>query len=140
MPDPCASGARLRSPEHALSIIALALGDDPATGTVLLVDRPPPAKGLAIPVVDDADATTVDRLDELVLTAMDSEPGCRVVLAARRPAGMRMVADADVQLWRRLQARHSAAGVALLDWFILSGRAAFSMAEIAGPPADWTPS
>ncbi len=131
--------SRLRSAEDALDVIALALSDNPDAGTVLLVDRPLPAEGFVIPVVDDVDGELVDRLDALVLEAMDSEPGCRIVLAARRREGLTMVEEADLRRWRRLQARHAATAIPLLDWFVLSAPVVFSMAEIAGPPANWAP-
>jgi hypothetical protein len=129
--------SRLRSAEHALHIISLALSDDGTTGTVLLIDRLPPAQGIAVPIDDDPDGRTADRVDELVLQAVDPEPGCRIVLAVRRRAGLSMVDESDVELWRRLPSRHKAAGIPLVDLFILSGQAAFSMAELVGPPADW---
>jgi hypothetical protein len=137
MHEPPTDHSRLRSAEHALHIISLALSDNGTTGTVLLIDRLPPAQGIAVPIDDDPDGRTADRVDELVLQAVDPEPGCRIVLAVRRRAGLSIVDESDVELWRRLQRRHTAAGIPLLDLFILSGQAAFSMAELVGPPADW---
>jgi len=137
MLEPTSRPSRLRSAEHALHIISLAFRDDGKTGTVLLIDRLPPAHGIAVPIDNDPNGEAVDRVDDLVLQAIDPEPGCRIVLAARRRPGLCMVDEVDLQLWRRLQARHVAAGIPLLDLFILSGQAAFSMAELAGPRADW---
>jgi hypothetical protein len=126
---------RLRSTEDALYVIDLALGPD--TGTVALIDRAEPAQGLAIPITGNADRELIDRLDSLVLEAIESEPGCRVVLATRRKAGLTGVAERDVDLWRQLQDRHAASGIPLLDWFVLSGPVVLSVAGLTGTSVDW---
>jgi hypothetical protein len=47
------------------------------------------------------------------------------------------VAEADLAAWRRLVRRHRSGPVTLLDWFVVTDDAIFSLAELSGPPAAW---
>jgi hypothetical protein len=137
-----AAGARLRSARDALDVITFVLDGD--TTAVALVDRPPPLDGLVACCDGPFTLADLDRFDECILDAAAASAvltgaGCRMVLASRGAAGIEMVDEAEIELWRKLQARHGATTVPLLDWFVVSGETAFSLAELAGPRARWRP-
>jgi hypothetical protein len=137
-----AAPARLRTARDALNVITYVLDGD--TTAVALVDRPQPLDGLVACCDGPLTLADVARLDECILeaaaaSALLTGASHRMVLASRRAPGLEMVDEADIELWRELHARHRATAVPLLDWFVVSGDTAFSLAELVGPRARWRP-
>ena len=119
---------RFRSAVDALDLVPAVVDDDPHTSTIVFVDRRPPDDGLVIPITGELDRAGIEQLDRVVLEGMDSEPGARFVIVSLRTTGSAWPSSEDVELWRRLQAQHDEASVPLLDWFIVAGDQAFSIA------------
>ena len=107
-----------------------------------LVDRRPPHDGLIACCTEPLTLADLD-LDECILEAAllteagCEATGCRMVLASCRPETVDVVDEADLELWRRLQARHATTSVPLLDWLVIGAGQALSLAELAGPRARW---
>ena len=134
---PAALG-RLQSKADALAVVRGVLDADPHTTTLALVDRRPPHDGLVACCSEPLTHADLDQLDECILeAALLAEAGCRMVLASWRPDAPDVVDEADLDLWRRLQARHAATPVPLLDWLVVGAGYARSLAEVAGPRPRW---
>ena len=152
---PPTARSRLQSQTEALELVATVLDADPHTTALVVVDRRPPHEGLVACCTEPLTLADLDQLDACILdAALVAEAGCRMVLATRRPpfgegvgAGAGgadaidvvddIIDEADLELWRRLQARHATSGVPLLDWFQIAGASVRSLAELAGPRARW---
>ncbi len=121
----------LSSTEDAIYLAELTLGDDSLAA--LVVDA-----RMAMPVSGDVPPDGVLAWHAILLEAMGDEPD-RVVLATRRETGPSFVLEDELDRWRTMQHRHCNRELVLADWFVfVRDEVVLSLAEIAGPPADWS--
>jgi hypothetical protein len=121
----------LSSTEDAIHLAQISLGDD---DLVAIVD----GARIVMPISGEVPPDAVLAIDELLLGMGDSLEGCRLVLATRRRQGPECVLESEIFLWRALQHAHAQESLALLDWLVfLDGGIVLSLAELAGPPAQW---
>jgi hypothetical protein len=123
---------RLRSARDALDVIEAAL--DEHTTTLVVVERAN-EPGLIVNLTGPVPLDHLERLHRLVLTALEGEPGCRLVLATRTATPE--PGPAEVAAWRRLQAHHAGRDAALVDWYLTDGQHAVSVAAAAGAVPTW---
>src|SRR5262245_34142944 len=123
---------RLRSARDAHDVIDAAF-DDHTTALVVVERATEP--GLVVNLAGPVPPRHLERLHGLVLTALDGEAGCRLVLATRTAAPA--PGAAELAVWRRLQARHDGRDTELLDWFLTDGERAVSVASAAGHTPRW---
>jgi DNA repair protein RadC len=120
--------------------VVLAVAADPprAETVVLLLDRA--SSGRTCVVCEGA--TTAEHVVELagvLRSVADQEPAvAAVVLATGRPDGGIQPTAEDHAAFFELRATLGAAGVAVLDWFLLGDGAAASVAELVGGCWLWT--
>jgi hypothetical protein len=125
---------RFRSARDALDLIETAL--DAQTTTLVIVERAT-ARGLVVNLAGPVPPDHLERLHGLVLSALEGEPGCRIVLATR--TGTPTPGSAEIGTWRRLQTKHAGRDAVLLDWFLTDGERAVSVAAAAGDTPTWAP-
>jgi hypothetical protein len=123
-------GLPLAGPEDALRVLLAVASDPPAPETVaLLLDGA--HRGLTCFVCEGAHrAPQVAELGTLLGRLTDQEPAvAAVVLATARPdGGIEPEAD-DERTFFSLQGALAERGVDLVDWFVLAGGLASSLAE-----------
>jgi hypothetical protein len=124
---------QFRSARDALDLIEAAL--DEHTTTLVIVERAT-GSGLVVNLAGPAPPDHVERLHELVFSALQNEAGCRLVLVSR--TAVLPIGAAEVTRWRRLQSRHAGTDVVLLDWFLTDGDCVVSVARAAGDHPEWT--
>jgi hypothetical protein len=86
-----------------------------------------------MPIIGGPDErhTAIDPLVDVLIRALEGNPDgpMGVVLCSVRPGEGIDETLADVETWRRLQARCQDAGIELLDWFLSDHPYSRSMAE-----------
>ena len=124
--------ASLSSREDAIRLADVYRHDD----LVAIVDGP--AK-LVMPVGGPIPPGGVQRVDGVLLEAVADEPGSRLVIVTRRHTGPPIVLESELDIWRQLQQAHRGRALALCDWLVLlDDTTVLSLADLAGPPADWS--
>lgn len=124
----------IEGPGDALAVIHHAL--NPPGGVVaLLLDRA--AHEGAIVVVDNAPDTGLEHIVGMLLDNVAGSSFTELVLASMRPPPLSAVGLEDVNRWFALDAQVASAGIVLLDWFILAGDLAHSMAETSFSADRW---
>jgi hypothetical protein len=104
-------------------VLALMLDGDHTGTTCLAVDDVPTPDGVL-------------RVGALLAELAAHDIGlAAVALASVRPGGGTELADID--RWEVLSARLGAAGVTLLEWFVLGEHPAVGVGELAGAPWRW---
>ncbi|HLG00004.1 MAG TPA: hypothetical protein VI916_06005 [Acidimicrobiia bacterium] len=132
----------LTSAAVALETITDVLAIHRDCGTVALIEHRRDQHGIAMPIEGpDPGPDHLIMLDDLLLRAVGDDPGARLVFASVRMLGADggVVAEADIETWRRLVANHENHACDLVDWFLVDpveGEAR-SLAETAGPQPDW---
>ena len=134
-PRPHPSARPLTGPADALSVIVAAASNPPRPETIcLLVDRA--HCGIACVVV--IGAAPIDEIAQTMLLLADAEPSvAAVVLASVRPGPKRQPQANDHFVFDDLRTTFDDAGLDLLDWFVLDGRRAASMAELTDSQSRW---
>ena len=120
----------LSSTEDAIYMAELTLGDDNLAA--LLAD--------GHVALHCADAPTDGMLQwhTFVLELCGDLPD-RLVLASRRHTGPPFVLEDELDRWRTMQHRHCNRELVLADWLVfVRDEVVLSLAEIAGPPPDWS--
>lgn len=123
----------IQGPEDALAVILHALS---APGIVAVLLNRSLGQGTVV-VVDDAPDAGLEHIVALLLETAAESPVRELVLASTRPEPMGAVPLQDVDRWVALDAQVQRAGIVLLDWFILAGDLAYSMAEISFSDDRW---
>ncbi len=84
-------------------------------------------------------ADGAEHLDQLVdITCSPDEPEvAQLVLVTDRTGEVPADRPDDELLWMELHANAAEGATQLMDWFVTSGRYAFSVAEFAPIPAGW---
>ena len=128
----------------ALHIVALAASVPPQPETVVLLLDDAHVGRTCVVVDGTTQPDDVIGVASLVAEAVaHSSEVHAVVLATLRPARGRRrrppadAGDADVDRWLELLDLFDEVGVDLLDWFVVDGRRADSLREIAGMPSLW---
>jgi hypothetical protein len=124
------------TPQDALGV--LLAGDAGAPAVVcLLLDAS--RRGLAcLEVAGAADTDAVLDVAELLLGAVEDEPGLGyIVLGSRRTSARPEPGEAE--LFVQLRDQFDDAGLVLLDWFLLAGQRATSIAALTGADEHWLP-
>ena len=116
--------------EDAIYLAEIALGDDCLAALVL--------DARAAMHVTDAPADGVLPWHAFLLEAVGDHDD-RLVLASRRLTGPPFVLEDELDRWRTMQHRHCNRELELTDWLVfVRDEVVLSLAEIAGPPADWS--
>jgi hypothetical protein len=140
----CASAPRpvharrgLRRAEDALTVLLAGGGaTPPAIGCLLLDER---HRGLlAVDVVGRAGADAVLDVAEVMLAASAQHAEmAAVVLASFRDGADHLPEAGDEATFAELRDLFDDAGIELLDWFLVAGGYATSLAELTGTTARW---
>lgn len=129
----------LRGPEDALSV--LLAGGGPAAPCIasLLLDGY--HRGLAfVEVGGAADTDAVLDAVETVLAAAEAEPGlAAVVVACFREGAGHLPWPGEAECFATLRDLCDEVGVELVDWFLVGGGLATSLAELTGAASRWRP-
>ncbi len=128
----------VRRPDDALAVI-LAAAASPARPETICVLLDHAHRGLGVVVVEGAMADDgIFEIAEVVLRAADGRGTIgAVVLATARPGRSHLPTDDDHDRWFELRARFEAAGVELLDWFVIARGFAASLAELTDSKWMW---
>lgn len=127
----------VRRPDDALAVI-LAAAASPARPETVCVLLDHAHRGLGVIVVEGAMADDgIFEIAEVVVRAADGGAMGAVVLATARPGRSHQPSDDDHDRWFELRARFEAAGVELLDWFLIAGGFAASLAELTDSKWLW---
>ncbi len=126
----------VRNPEDALRALGVATGNGSEAGVVLAcLDRE--RLPLTMFIVEGGDDIVL-ALDVLIEADRDrSSPLHAVVLATSRPGHAEAPGADEVGVWALLERRCAHAGIELLDWFVLSDGAAWSVGAHAGSSSRW---
>jgi len=120
----------ISSTEDAIQVAEIVLGDD-RLAALFTGGR------MAMPVTGDVPPDGVLHWDALLVDALGDEHD-RLVLATRRTTGPPFVLEDELDRWRTMRARHAGRNLVLADWFVfVRDEVALSLAEIAGPAAEW---
>ena len=128
----------LASSLDAIEVILDLLDREPDTTLAALVDGLPGGARAVLPV-DGGDpgpggATHLAACLTPVLRGLGHP---RVVLVSVRDGGGDAAEEADLAAWRALARERRGGAYELLDWFVVTGDAILSLAELAGPRARW---
>jgi hypothetical protein len=130
----------VRSPEEALTTLALAT--DAGRDTCVVIgglDRR--RRPLALLVVDEASGSDLPLAVDIVISAVrelgSDSPVAAVFLACSGGAAIAEPGDAECTVFAELEHRLAGAGIALLDWFMLSDGSAISVPHRAGRVSAW---
>jgi hypothetical protein len=136
-PRPVHARRGLRRAEDALSVLLAGGGPaPPAVCCLLLNDR---HRGLlAVEVAGPAGSEAVLDVAEVVLAASDQHPElAAVVLASFRTGQDHLPEAGDEATFAELRDVFDDAGLELVDWFVVAGGYAASLAELTGAPPRW---
>ena len=128
----------VRRPDDALAVILTAAASPARPETIcVLLDHA--HRGLGVVVVEGAMADDgIFEIAEVVLRAASGRGTIgAVVLATARPGRSHLPTDDDHDRWFELRARFEAAGVELLDWFVIARGFAASLAELTDSKWLW---
>lgn len=127
----------LTAPEQALGTMLVAVSDPPAPETVcLLLDRA--RCGLGCVVVSGGPDDAVYRVaDFLIDAALDNARLAAVVLGTVRPGRPHLPEPSDHLRFFDLRAMFDDVGVELIDWFVIAGGFASSLAELTDARSLW---
>lgn len=125
----------LDAPATALELLLLAADQPPRPQTICLLARPECPGGVAL-IFDGVESN--DDLDLLagVLVAA-CRPGDRLALGSVRPDDDHLPTVLDELRWVALRSRFERRQVELLDWFLLAGGHATSLAEWTESEDRW---
>ena len=115
--------------------MAAAVGQQklPGSATLVFLDR---NRGLVdIRVIEDGGDPLVEVL-EMVFT-IDDSGASNLFIITDRSGDVSADRPDDELVWMELVDLAATAGVTLLDWFVVYGTRAFSVAEFAPLPAQW---
>jgi hypothetical protein len=122
------------TPQDALGVLLAGDAGNPAV-MCLLLDAG--RRGLAcLEVAGSADTDAVLDVAELLLSAVEDEPAVGYVVLGSRRATHRPQ-PGETELFVQLRDQFEDAGLVLVDWFLLAGRRATSMAELTGTDDPW---
>ena len=125
------SAFTVSSTEDAICMAELTLGD--TSTAALVVDA-----RLAFSVEGEAPPDGLLMWHAVLLEALGDERD-RLVLATRRHTGPSFVLEDELDRWRTMQHRHCNRDLVLADWLVfVRDEVVLSLAEIAGPPPDWS--
>ena len=130
-----AAGLSLRGPEDALGVLLAGATPDRPTATYLLLDGD--HRGITcLEVSGRGDADAVFDVAELLLrTAADENGLSALVIASFRPTRSHVPEPGDTWCFGELRELLADAGIELLDWFVVAGGFATSLAELS--EATW---
>lgn len=121
----------LSSTEDAIYLTEMTLGRDDLAA--LVVDA-----RMAMPVSGDVPPDGVLAFHDVLLAGLGDERD-RLILATRRHTGPSFVLEDELDRWRTMQHRHCNRELVLADWLVfVRDEVVLSLAEIAGPPPDWS--
>lgn len=135
----------LRSGSDALRAVLASAADPAGDEVVALVLDGGDRVLTAISVVDAHDDDTVIEVCDILLRSFGPASGCAqcladgtgLVLASLRAERGHEPTEADALRWHALQMACDGAGVALRDWFVVSGGLASSMGELHYGVVGW---
>jgi len=128
----------LRGPEDALEVILASASQPPRPETICLLLDHAHRGGTVVVVEGAATDADLEALAGLLLCAAGQGGGpAAVVLATVRPGCSHLASAPDERCWFGLRERFDEAGVELLDWFILAGGVATSVAETTDSRWQW---
>jgi len=126
---------RLDGPADALELLLLAADEPQRPQTICLLARPEHPGGVAV-VFDGVESDDdIDLLCELMVAACRS--GDRIALGSVRPDDDHLPTALDELRWVTMRRRFESVGIELLDWFLLAGGDATSLAEWTDSDDRW---
>jgi hypothetical protein len=132
-----AAGLSLQGPEDALGVLLAGATPDRPSATYLLLDAT--HCGITcLEVAGRGDAEAVVDVAELLLHTAGDEPRlAALIIATFRPGRSHVPEPGDTWCFGELRDLLADAGIDLLDWFVVGGGFATSLAEISGAPWLW---
>jgi len=137
-PTPAASTA-LRTPDDALRVVLAAVAEPREAETVVLMLGARHRGSTCLVCRGASSAEQVAALLPILVQSAALEPAlAAVVLATVRPGGGIAVTPADDDAFGAMRHDLAAAGVDLLDWFLLDDELVASVAELTGACWRWS--